>query len=390
MVYIIGRWHDPATKPASEVQPSVSGSKAMNPVVLDDDEDENWPTKSQMGEFEGRQKEIQKSAYKPSGSPRSPTPPAMDMGSSQTNEQDKTIPKTAPLVPRKTANTNPDSTSKRNVPKKGIGKNTVRQPSTTSKVTSKKTPMKTPNKSSSQTSNRTKGNIDEPVPGSSTDTERLSVLKNINATLQKDIQDDDEYFHWGSGLGYKIKRVPFPRLREHSVGTINAIVSDAVMGERHPALDLVYPPKRTADTTMTSVPITLPTHQSHPQSYYIAAPTMPHQPPLFQTVQPPANQSQQRIIPTTATSDATVSGAQAQPTQVASQATQSQQVDPGSLHPHVNIQLPHPYNQFTSAADYAAYLSQSPLKGLAPVRCHTVTNYGSNPSATTTLDFTQL
>lgn len=197
--------------------------------------------------------------------------------------------------------------------------------------------------------------------------ERFKVLKNLSESLAREEAREeggvDDDMQWSNSLGRKIKRVDDKILKEQTVAVMNAIMSYSVIGERHPALDLMFP--QHAHQTFQ------PQHQAtiYPMNPYFFTNPMygapgPSKQPLQQQQQqyhqqPQQPQQQQQLntsVPTSSQQISSQSNAQTSIAQTYAAGPTSQGYVP-------------------STNEYPFSLTPSPLKN-QPIICHTLNTFG--------------
>lgn len=273
--------------------------------------------------------------------------------------------------------------------KKGIGKSTIKRPSDTSTPTpaKKKSPAKAKQNPSAHNSKK-QTQVAEDTSTNSYEKERLNVLKELSANRNKDDDVEDEFDHWGISLGKKIKRVPYARLQEKVVAHVNAVFSDAVLGEAHPALgNFSSQSTFQVNQQVPAMAYTLPIQSQTQAQYYLSAPN------TYQASHSQAAGFASGLPTGQTTRTATSSGLNVQPDVTATPSTPIQQQQQ-PFNPFIlqNQQVPQSQVQYgqLNTNDLTGYLSQSPLKVMPPIRCHTINNFGPTPSAQATLEFANL
>lgn len=276
--------------------------------------------------------------------------------------------------------------------KKGIGKSTIKRPAPPVSQTpaKKKLPVKAKQNPSSACSSCSSSKKQTPPSEdsalSSVEKERLNVLKELSANLNKE-DDGSEEYHWSISLGQQAKRVPYARLKVKAIAHINAVMSDAVLGEAHPALGMGNSPSYQYTPHMPSMAYTKPVHPQQQTQYYIPTPNM------YQSAQSQAGPTSTGISTSVPSQTATATSKNMQPEVTPTPSTpkeQHHQIYNPSLHQNQQIsQSQVPYGQINTN-ELAGFINMSPLKVMPPIRCHTINNFGPPPSAQATLDFANL
>lgn len=273
--------------------------------------------------------------------------------------------------------------------KKGIGKSTIKRsnPSATPTPAKKKSPGKVkPNTASASRTEKKETQISESSYASAMEKERLNVLKELSDNLKKD-DEEDEYYHWSMSLGRKIKRVPYARLQEKAVAHINSVMSDAVLGEEHPALSgAVTHPAFQLTQQMPSMSYTLPIQHQPQTQYYLTPPNM------YQAAQSQAVGTSG--VNSTGLSSCTPTST-GQNVQADAPPTSSTPIQHNRMPFNPSIQQSHQMSQSQiysqlNTNDLSRLLSNSPMKVMPPTRCHTINNFGPTPSSQAALEFANL
>lgn len=281
-----------------------------------------------------------------STTPRSPTPP----------------PKKKPCFPG---------------PKKAVGKSTIKKPSTS-------TPTKGP------TAKKNQKECSEEV-AKEVEQERLKVLRNLGESLANEGKDEgDEDYHWTKTLYRKAKNVTDRVLKEQSASVCHSIMSHAVIGVKHPAVEAMFPtfPARNVGY---SVSLPNPNHvQQYPQVYYAPPPYVNQNQSTGLNVIPQQQGQQLQTVPQPTlnpTPTPSISHMPNQPPMHNVQPVGQQNPSPasGAASSGQNPYVPNVAN------DYTYGLSQSPLKTQPNIFCHTLNTYatgqqqGANP-----MEFSQI
>lgn len=264
------------------------------------------------------------------------------------------------------------------VPKKGVGKSTIKTPATST----------SPKGKASVSSNRSPPENSEDV-AKQVEHERLKVLKNLVDSLANDDNEkEDEDYHWTKTLYRKAKNVTDMILKEQSAAVCYSVMSHAVLGQKHPTVEAMFP---SFPTTSMGYNISLP-NPSHLQQYqqlYYTPPPYAH--PNQSASVPVRPQQQGQTLPnpqhTSLNPTPTPPIAQTiiQPSLSNTQSEGQQNCSAGAA---AVSSAQNPY--VPSSGEYPFGLNHSPMKAQPNIFCHTLNTYsGGKQQGSNSMEFTK-